>query len=352
VEWVRAHEPEAFARVATVLLPKDYVRLRLTGEKISDMSDSSGTGWLDVAKRAWDGALLDASRLSVSAMPAVVEGSAPGGRLRAELAARWGMAARPVVAGGGGDNAAAACGVGAVTPDAGFLTIGTSGVLFVSNGRFSPNTAKAVHAFCHCVPGAWHQMGVILSAADSLTWLSRMTGRDAAALAASVDPKAAPPEPLTFLPYLSGERTPHADARARGAFVGLSQATEPQDLARAVLEGVAYAFADSADALRDAGWRPTTVLAVGGGSRSDAWLQIIADATGLTLERPGGAEAGGALGAARLGFCASEGAAPAEVCVKPPVAATFAPDPGQADRHAAALARYRAAYPALKAVRG
>jgi xylulokinase len=349
VEWVRTREPDAFARIATVLLPKDYLRLRLTGEKLSDMSDSSGTGWLDVAARAWDEGLLAASGLSRAAMPGLVEGSAPAGRLRPELAERWGMAARPVVAGGGGDNAASACGVGAVTPDSGFLTIGTSGVLFVSNARFSPNVGKAIHAFCHCVPGAWHQMGVVLSAADSLAWLARITGRDAVALADGVDPAAAPREALAFLPYLSGERTPIADADARGAFVGLSQATGPGDLARAVLEGVAYAFADCAEALRDAGWTPGAVLAVGGGARSDAWLQIIADATGLTFERAAGAEAGAALGAARLGLCAAEGASPVEVCARPAVAAVFAPDPARRGRHAEGLARHRALWPAIRA---
>jgi xylulokinase len=192
-------------------------------------------------------------------------------------------------------------------------------------------------------------MGVVLSAADSLAWLARITGRDAVALANAFDPRAAPREAVGFLPYLSGERTPIADADARGAFVGLSQATGPEDMARAVLEGVAYAFADCADALRDAGWTPGAVLAVGGGARSDAWLRIIADATGLTLERAAGAEAGAALGAARLGLCAAQGADPAEVCARPEVSAAFAPDPGQRDRHAEGLARHRALWPAIRA---
>ena len=352
LEWVRTHEPEVFARVARVLLPKDYLRLLLTGEAISDMSDSSGTLWLDVANRRWSGALLEASQLTEAQMPRLVEGSQPGGRLKRDLAQRWGVAAAPVVAGGAGDNAAACCGVGAVRPGEGFITIGTSGVMFVTNAAFAPNTGKAVHAFCHCLPDTWHQMGVILSAADSLSWLGRITGRAPADLAAMVDAAAAPAETPVFLPYLSGERTPHNDARARGVFLGLSQASGVADMARAVLEGVAYAFADSADALREGGAELGALLAVGGGAQSDAWLQIIADATGLTLMRPADAEAGGALGAARLGMCASEGADPLSVCAAPAVERAFPPNPAQADRHAARLARYRAAYGGLVAARG
>ncbi|MEL7151476.1 MAG: xylulokinase, partial [Pseudomonadota bacterium] len=180
LEWVRSHEPEIFERVAKILLPKDYLRLCLTGEHISEMSDSSGTHWLDVAKRDWSDELLTATGLTQSHMPSLVEGSQPAGRLRSELAARWGMQSAPVLAGGGGDNAASAAGVGAVKPGTGFVSLGTSGVLFVSTDGFRPNTGDAVHAFCHSVPDVWHQMGVILSATDTLNWLARMTGRDPA----------------------------------------------------------------------------------------------------------------------------------------------------------------------------
>ncbi|MCB1493122.1 MAG: xylulokinase, partial [Rhodobiaceae bacterium] len=174
--WVKKHEPETFEKVAKVLLPKDYVRLHLTGDHVSDMSDSAGTLWLDVAKRDWSDTLLSATDLTRANMPALVEGSQSSGTLRKDLCERWGIAEAPAVAGGGGDNAASACGIGAVRPGAAFASLGTSGVLFVSNARFSPNTDNAVHAFCHAVPDTWHQMGVILSAADSLEWLSRMTG--------------------------------------------------------------------------------------------------------------------------------------------------------------------------------
>ncbi|MGF1658469.1 MAG: xylulokinase [Rubrimonas sp.] len=353
LEWVRVHEPEIFAQVATVLLPKDYVRLLLTGERLSDMSDAAGTLWMDVGARDWSDALLEATHLSRAQMPGLVEGSAPAGRLRPDLAARWGMAAAPVVAGGGGDNAASACGVGAVRPGEGFLSIGTSGVLFLVTERFAPNTDSAVHAFCHAIPDTWHQMGVILSAADSLSWLGRITGRKPADLAASVDPAAEPDEDVLFLPYLSGERTPLADPDARGAFIGLSQASGPEALARAVLEGVAFAFADCADALKAGGAGEIgTLAAVGGGAHSDTWLQMTADATGLTLARIADSGHGAALGAARLGFCAAEGADPREVRRPAPVLAEFAPDPARADAVAARRARYRAAWPALRALRG
>ncbi len=348
VAWVRAHEPEVFARTARVLLPKDYLRLALTGETVSDPSDAAGTLWLDVDGRTWSPALLAACGLDETATPRLVEGCAASGRLREGLAARWGMASAPVVAGGAGDNAASACGVGAVRPGEGFVSLGTSGVLFLATAGFAPNPGGGVHAFCHAGPGLWHQMGVILSAADSLSWLARALGRPpeaVAAMAAQADPATTP----LFLPYLSGERTPHADAGLRGAFVGLDHAAGPEALARATMEGVAFAFADCAEALAGAGGaRPSGPLhAVGGGSRSDLWLRMIVDATGLALARPAGAEAGAALGAARLGLCAASGEALSSVCSPAPAADVIEPGPG-AGLAAERLARWREALPASR----
>ncbi|MEM9425417.1 MAG: xylulokinase [Pseudomonadota bacterium] len=345
LEWVRTHEPEVFERVAKVLLPKDYLRLCLTGEHISEMSDSSGTHWLDVGKRAWSSDLLSATGMSETQMPALVEGSEPAGRLRPELAQRWGMKTAPILAGGGGDNAAAAAGVGAVKPGTGFVSLGTSGVLFVATDGFRPNTGRAVHAFCHSLPDLWHQMGVILSATDTLNWLSRMTGRDPASLTAGIDPAKPAKAPLSFLPYLSGERTPHNNAAARGALVGMSQATEVEDLARAALEGVAYAFVDSLDALKDAGTTTDTVYAIGGGARSAAWVQMIADSCEIPLHIPADGDFGGAFGAARLAFVASEGAEPDEVLTMAPIQKSVEPNPATAAYHQENLARYRALYP-------
>lgn len=346
--WVEKHEPEIFARTRTVLLPKDYVRLWLTGEHVSDMSDASGTLWLDVGRRAWSDDLLAATRLDRSAMPRLVEGTDASGDLRADLAARWGIAGRVVVAGGGGDNAASAVGMGAVKPGAAFASLGTSGVLFVSNAAFSPNTDGAVHAFCHALPDTWHQMGVILSATASLEWLSHVVGVAAPDLTSGLDPKPSAPSPVMFLPYLSGERTPHNDAAMRGAFVGLAHETDRSVLTQAVLEGVAFAFRDCLRVLNDAGTDLERAFAVGGGSRSQAWLAILAAVLDRPLDVTAEGDYGGAFGAARLGRVAATGEDPLATLTPPPVARTVEPDPGLAAAYAERYQRYRALYPAIK----
>ena len=344
--WVAKHEPEVFARIAKVLLPKDYVRLWLTGRHATDMSDAAGTLWLDVAERRWSAALLAATGLTESHMPEVIEGTSQSGRLRAEVAAEWGVARVPV-AGGGGDNAATACGMGLLAPGAGFLSLGTSGVLFTATERFAPNTAEAVHAFCHAVPGRWHQMGVTLSAVDSLTWLARQLGGTAPALAGLVPDQVMVPSEVTFLPYLSGERTPHNNPAARGAFIGLSAGTDPATLVQAVMEGVGFAFADCHDALTRTGGPLGAVYAVGGGARSNAWLRIIAAATGLTLLIPEAGDFGAAYGAAKLArACLSPRFRPEDFAA-PGLRAEVQPDPALAEAYGARRARFRAVYQAL-----
>ena len=328
--WVARHEPEVFARVVTVLLPKDYLRLRLTGEKVSEMSDAAGTLWLDVARRAWSPAMLEGTRLSLAHMPRLVEGSAPSGRLRDELRARWGIAGPVTVAGGGGDNAASAVGIGAVEPGGGFVSLGTSGVIFVVNDRFLPNPARAVHAFCHALPGRWHQMSVMLSAASCLRWVTRATG-SASEAAARAEVERLPAEararaPL-FLPYLSGERTPHDDPGAQGVFFGLTHDTDRAALAYAAVEGVAFGLLDGLAALRAAGTSVRTLSLVGGGARSPLWAQLIADLLEVTLETHEGGETGAALGAARLARLAC-GASEAEACARPPASRSFTPSAG------------------------
>jgi xylulokinase len=350
IAWLRKHEPEIYARIDAVLLPKDYVRLRLTGHHVSEMSDAAGTYWLDVAARDWSDDLLEATGLTRAHMPRLVEGSEPSGELLPELGRRWGVEGKVVVAGGAGDNAAAACGMGVVVPGSAFVSIGTSGVLFVSNARFSPNTEGAVHAFCHAIPETWHQMGVILSASDSLEWLARITGKSPAELANAVGPVTAPSE-VTFLPYLSGERTPLNDAGARGAFVGMAQTDGPRELTQAVMEGVAYAFADCQRVLADAGTDFETALAVGGGARSETWLRIIASVLDRPLQIAADSDVGAALGAARLAICAAEGAKPAEVCTAPEILRVVEPDKTLVPLYREGYARYRSIYPALKAVR-
>ena len=348
LQWLRRHEPDLFDRIAMVLLPKDHVRLMLTGHHVSEMSDAAGTLWLDVAARDWSDDLLAATGLARAQMPRLVEGSAVSGHLRSDLADRWGAPGDVVVAGGAGDNAASACGVGVVKPGRAFVSLGTSGVLFVSNAAFSPNTDGAVHAFCHAIPDTWHQMGVILSAADSLEWLAGITGKPAADLAGSVDARAGPSD-LTFLPYLSGERTPHNDPAARGAFAGLSRSHTVADMARAVMEGVAYAFADCQAALADAGSDFDSALAVGGGAKSETWLRIVASVLDRPIVITADSGLGAALGAARLAICAAEDADPAEIFAEPGILRVIDPDPALVARYSEGRFRYRGLYPALKA---
>ena len=345
--WVAEHEPEVFARVARVLLPKDYLRLRLTGEYLSDRSDSAGTLWLDVARRDWSDELLAATGLTRAAMPGLVEGSEPAGTLRAEVAEAWGLRRIPV-AGGAGDQAAGAIGAGVIDGRRASLSLGTSGVLFVADTEYRANPERAVHSFCHCLPGTWHRMSVILSAASCLAWAAPLLGfDDVPALLAAVEAENAPADAL-FLPYLSGERTPHNDASAKGVFFGLHHDTTSATLGRAVLEGVAYAFADARDVLFDRGGTPAEIAVIGGGSRSGLWGRILASVLNRELTYRAAAEVGPALGAARLARLAVTGESPSEVATAPPATEVVAPDARLRERYAEGLPRYRALYAALR----
>jgi xylulokinase len=347
--WVKNNEPEVFAKVRKVLLPKDYLRLWLTGEHISEMSDSAGTSWLDTGKRAWSRQLLDATDLTEEQMPSLAEGTDHAGTLRAELADKWGLGAEVVIAGGAGDNAASACGMGTVKGGQAFVSLGTSGVLFAANDSYLPNPASAVHAFCHALPNTWHQMGVILSATDSLNWLSTITGKSAADLTTALGEGLRKPTGVTFLPYLSGERTPHNDAVIRGSFTGLGHESDVDVLTQAVLEGVSFAFRDSLHALQAAGTQLSRVTAVGGGSRSHYWLKSIATALGIPVDIPADGDFGAAFGAARLGLIAAEKADPHGVLTAPATAETIDPVTKLAEVYDEAYQRYRALYPAIRA---
>ncbi|SFR16549.1 xylulokinase [Poseidonocella sedimentorum] len=349
IAWVRTHEPEIFAKIDTVLLPKDYLRLWLTGEAVSEMSDSAGTSWLDTGRRDWSDELLALSGLSRAAMPRLIEGSAPSGVVRPELQSRWGFGPEVVVAGGGGDNAASAVGMGVVRPGAAFVSLGTSGVLFAACESYSPDAASAVHSFCHALPDTWHQMGVILSATDSLNWYAGLTGAAPAALDAELGEALQAPGDTVFLPYLGGERTPHNDARIRGALTGLSHGTDRAAGTRAVMEGVGFAVRDCLDALTSTGTSIDSLVAVGGGSRSDYWLKLLATLLDMPVARPAEGDFGAAFGAARLAMLA-DGAPLDAIATPPPIAATFAPDTSLQPDFAAAHARYRATYRALKEI--
>ena len=251
VAWVAKHEPDIFAKIAKVLLPKDFLRLRLTGDYVAEMSDSAGTSWLDVDKRDWSDDLLAATGLTRAQMPRLIEGSEASGTVHSALASELGLPQGVIVAGGGGDNAASAIGAGVVNKGDAFVSLGTSGVLFAASDAYQPDAASAVHTFCHAVPNTWHQMGVILAATDALQWLSKLTGQSAADLTADLGDLQAPSRTL-FLPYLGGERTPHNNANMRGQFLHLDHTTDAKQATRAVLEGVAFAFADCQMALQPA----------------------------------------------------------------------------------------------------
>lgn len=336
--WVARHEPHIRDKIAKVLLPKDYLRLWLTGDHVGEMSDAAGTSWLDTGTRDWSDDLLAATGLSRANMPRLVEGSEVSGTLRDGLASRWGMAKGVVVAGGGGDNAASGVGVGVVRAGEAFVSLGTSGVLFAANDGYQPDPDTAVHTFCHALPNTWHQMGVILACTDALNWFAQLAGSDAATLTSDLGGLKAPGKTL-FLPYLGGERTPLNSASIRGAFLGLEHATDRVAATRAVLEGVTFAFRDSRDALAATGTRLERLLAVGGGSRSDYWLKAIATALDCPVQVPVAGDFGGAFGAARLALMAATGAG-AEIASLPRIAREISPDASLRDAFDAGHARY------------
>jgi len=346
--WVREHEPALFADTTMVLLPKDYVRLRMTGETASDMSDSAGTLWLDVAKRRWSETMLAATGLKVSNMPTLAEGNEITGELRAEIAEAWGMPRVPVVA-GGGDNAAGAIGVGVVRGGDAFLSLGTSGVLFLANDGYHPNPAGGVHTFCHAVPRHWHQMSVILSAASCADWAARLCGLgSASALFAAAEGRGKPGESEIFLPYLSGERTPHNDPNAQGVLFGLTQESDAPAIAQAVLEGVAFAFRDGMDALLASGAKIESISVIGGGARSSYWGKILSSVLRRPLTYRDSGDVGPAYGAARLARMGSQKASIEDICTPPPILHVAEPDDRLADFYSEKLRRYRALYQNLK----
>jgi xylulokinase len=346
--WVRQHEPEIFAQTATVLLPKDYVRLRMTGDCASDMSDSAGTLWLDVAQRRWSEAMLAATDLGQGHMPTLFEGNEITGSLRAEIAEAWGMPRVPVVA-GGGDNAAGAIGVGVVRPGDAFLSLGTSGVLFLASDGYRPNPECGVHTFCHAIPRHWHQMSVILSAASCVDWAARLCGvAGAGALFELAEARNRPADTEIFLPYLSGERTPHNDPQAQGVLFGLTHESAPGAIAQAVLEGVAFAFRDGLDALLASGTAIESISVIGGGARSAYWGRILSSVLRRTLTYRDAGTVGPAYGAARLARMGAERASIEEVCTQPPIVHVAEPDDGLSDLYSRRIGRYRSLYRHLK----
>jgi xylulokinase len=349
--WVRNHEPDAFRRIARVLLPKDEVRRQLTGEAAMDVADGSGTILFDLAARTWSAEILAALELDPAWFPPTFEGPAVTGRVTAGAADAIGLRAGTPVVAGGGDQAANGVGVGAIDEGVVALSLGTSGVIFAATRAPIHEARGRVHAFCHAVPDRWHLMSVMLSAAGSFRWF-----RDALApgeafgdLAASAAAVEAASGGLHFLPYLTGERSPHPDPAARGAFVGLTTAHDRRHMTRAVLEGVAFGLRDGLDLMLAAGMpRPSQIRASGGGLASPVWRQILADVLDVELVTPSTTE-GAAFGAATLAAVGAgwfkDVAAATDALVRTSPAAS--PDAGRAATYAQAHAAFRELYPAL-----
>ncbi|MGR5120194.1 xylulokinase [Vibrio astriarenae] len=351
LKWVANHEPDVFAKVKQVLLPKDYLRFKMTGDYASEMSDSAGTCWLDVRARDWNDELLQATGLTREQMPKLFEGSEITGVLTEEMAKDWGMSQVPVIA-GGGDNAAGAVGVGITQPGQAMLSLGTSGVYFAVSDGFISNPESALHSFCHALPNTWHTMSVILSAASCLQWVADLTGfDDVGEMIQQVEQSADKSSQVIFLPYLSGERTPHNNPNSKGVFFGMTHSTTKLELAQAALEGVGFAFADGFDALHVTKMIPEEVSLIGGGARSEYWRQMLADIVGLPLVYRKGGDVGPALGAARLAQLATqEGADINAICPVPELVQRHEPNAAQADYYKEKRAIYQALYPKIKSL--
>jgi xylulokinase len=345
--WLSRHEPESHARIASVLLPKDYIGFRLHGRLVTDPSDAAGTSWYDESACRWSERLCAASATDIAWLPEVRHGTEVAGELLPGPAEELGLPSGIPVAAGGGDAAAGAVGIGAVSGGDGFISLGTSGQLFVTTTNYRPNLASRIHAYAHTLPGHWFQMAAMLNGARPIAWLADLLRRPIGELL--VEAEAAPPGPL-FLPYLTGERTPHGDTEIRAGFSGLGETTTQGSLMRSLVEAVAFSFADAVDALSAAGTMPETLLAIGGGTRSDFLIQTIADVTGCRIARTKGADIGPALGAARLAIVATGDGSHVDVMTKPPVERQFEPRSEILQRERPRLEGYRALYPALKSV--
>jgi xylulokinase len=347
--WVRNHEPECYAACRHILLPKDYIRYRLTGELATDASDASGMQLLDIAKRDWSPEVLEKLEIDRALLAPVYESPEVTGGLSAAVAAQTGLRPGLPVVGGAGDNAASAVGTGVVRDGNAFVTIGTSGVIFAHASQMNPDPKGRIHTFCCAVPGAWHVMAVTQAAGLSLKWLRGQLGYDdydaMTALAATAPIGS---RRLLYLPYLMGERTPHLDADARGAFVGLAGIHGHADLIRAVLEGVAFSLADGMAIIRSCGVSVKSLMACGGGGSSAMWRQIIADVLNTPLCTASSAE-GGAFGAAlRAGVGAGVYASVPEACeatIRP--VGRQEPDPARHAAYGPYYQLYRGLYPAL-----
>jgi xylulokinase len=353
--WLKTHEPEAFSVADCVLSPKDYLRLKFTGDRITDVSDAAGTLWLDVTKRRWFEPIIRATGLEPRQMPRLVEGTDVAGELSVSVAAMLGLKGRVVFAGGAGDNPASGVGIGAVDSGQSFVTLGTSAAVVAITDRPMGNAASGVHSYCHALPGRWYAMGAILSGASCLRWITGLLGQASEQQLVDLISKSVPadrPAPASapiFLPYLSGERTPHNDPRARGGFMNLAHDTSAGLLGYAVLEGVGFALRDAMSSVESTGAAVTCCSLVGGGAKSDYWAQLLSNILGRELRILGGSELSASIGAAKLGFSAY-GHPPEILQAGLSVRRIFSPDP---TLHASLSARYekfRGLFPAVQSL--
>jgi xylulokinase len=349
--WVQNHEPKVWKKVAKVLLPKDYLRYRLTGEFVAEMSDGAGMLLMDVVNRRWSKKVLKAIGIDESYLGRLIEGTEISGHVTREAADELGIPVGTPVVGGAGDQAAGAVGAGCVTPGVCTIAIGTSGVVFTTTKGYAPEADGRLHTFCHALPGLWHQMGVMLSAAGSFQWYrdTLAPGVDFGDLVAEAANAPIGCDGLTFLPYLTGERTPLCDAKARGGFIGLTRLHTRAHLTRAVLEGICLGLADSLAMIRASGTAVKEATATGGATRSDLWMQMLADVGNVSIVLREGADAGPALGGARLALVGACGVSVKTACAPGPVVKTFKPNAKAVKAYAVVAQRFAGLYPAVKA---
>jgi len=347
--WLARHEPGVLGRARHLLLPKDYVRFKLTGGFATDMCDASGALLLDGAQRDWSSKIAAAVDVPLAMLPTPLEGSAVSGLLQGAVAKEWGLPPGIIVAAGAGDAAAGAVASGAVNEGDAFISLGTATQYFVARESYRPAPEQLIHTFCHALPGRWFQMAALLNGAGALAWAAGLMGRpDIGKLLEDTERAFTGPSALLFLPYLSGERTPHNKPQAKGVLFGLTPATTPEQVAQAVLEGVALSLADAQGCLAATGPLPDCIAVNGGGSRSRFWMKILASTLDKTVLLQEGSEAGPAFGAARLARLAATGEAPGPVCSKPPIAAEITPDPSLTAAYADRLKKFRSLYKALE----
>jgi len=348
LKWIARNEPHNRRLIETVLSPKDYLRLSLSGELGSDMSDAAGTWLLDEAKRAWSPQAFAACEADAAWAPPLAEGSAAMGEIRPEAADALGLPRGVLMAAGGGDAAAGAIGLGAIAPGEAFISLGTATQLIVATDRYMSAPEKLVHSFAHALPNRWYAMAAMLNGAGALAFAGRLLGASPDALEREAAADYSGPGAPLFLPYLSGERTPLDDPYARGVLFGMSETTSRADVARAVMEGVALTLVDARDCLAAAGAKIERVGLIGGGAKSLLWTRMIAAATGFTVVRMKGGETGPAYGAARLARMAATGEPAQIVCVKPGIADVTEPDPELAAKFVPQRERFKALYSAVK----